>query len=110
MVAGGRVCTIALTPAGTVELLAGSVPPHQRRLSRRQDQSGLRCRADARSVGAAGGYGMRGAITGKDVILNSVAIVRLWGVTTYLHCLWAAMRRRPSTFLGVLYPDGRCAR
>ena len=53
---------------------------------------------------------MRGAITGKDVIFHSLAIVRLWGLGTYLHCLWAAMTRRPTTFLGVLYPDGRRAR
>ncbi len=53
---------------------------------------------------------MRGAITGKDVFFHSIAIVRLWGFGTYLHCLWAAMTRRPSTFLGVLYPDGRRAR
>jgi hypothetical protein len=53
---------------------------------------------------------MRGAITGKDVVVNSVAIVRLWGLRTYLHCLWAAVTRRPSTFLGVLYPDGRRTR
>ena len=53
---------------------------------------------------------MRGAITGKDVLLHSVAIVRLWGFGTYLHCLWAAIARRPTTFLGVLYPDGRCRR
>ena len=53
---------------------------------------------------------MRGAITGKDVVFNSVAIVRLWGIGTYLHCLWAAVTRRPGTFLGVLYPDGRRAR
>ncbi len=53
---------------------------------------------------------MRGAITGKDVLLHSVAIVRLWGLGTYLHCLWAAIARRPSTFLGVLYPDGRRTR
>ncbi len=52
---------------------------------------------------------MRGAITGKDVVLNSVSIVRLWGVGTYLHCLWAALLRR-GTFLGVLYADGRRAR
>ncbi len=53
---------------------------------------------------------MRGAITGKDVILNSVSIVRLWGVGTYLHCLWAALSRRRGTFLGVLYQDGSRAR
>ncbi len=53
---------------------------------------------------------MRGAITGKDVFFHSIDIVRLWGFRTLLHCLWAAMTRRPSTFLGVLYPDGRRAR
>ncbi len=53
---------------------------------------------------------MRGAITGKDVIFHSVAIIRLWGFGTYLQCLRAAITRRPSTFLGVLYPDGRRAR
>ena len=53
---------------------------------------------------------MRGAITGKDVFFHSVAIVRLWGLGTYFHCLWAAVTRRPTTFLGVLYPDGRRAR
>ena len=53
---------------------------------------------------------MRGAITGRDVIFHSVAIVRLWGVGTWLQCLRAALTRRPSTFLGVLYPDGRRTR
>jgi hypothetical protein len=53
---------------------------------------------------------MRGAITGKDVILHSVMIVRLWGFRTWLRCLWTALARRPSTFLGVLYPDGRRSR
>ncbi len=47
---------------------------------------------------------MRGVITGKDVVLHSFSIVRLWGVSTYLHCFWAAITRRPSTFLGLLYP------
>ena len=53
---------------------------------------------------------MRGAITGKDVIFHSIAIIRLWGPATYLQCLWAAITRRRTTFLGVLYPDGRRAR
>jgi hypothetical protein len=51
---------------------------------------------------------MRGTITGKDVLLHSFTIVRAWGVAKYLDCLWAAITRRPSTFLGVLYPA--CAR
>ena len=49
---------------------------------------------------------MRGAITGRDVVLHSVAIVREWGVAAYLDCLWAAITRRSSTFLGTLYPAG----
>lgn len=53
---------------------------------------------------------MRGAITGKDVVLHSISIVRLWGVAAYLHCLWAAVTRRPSTFLGVIYPAAGCTR
>lgn len=47
---------------------------------------------------------MRGVITGKDVVRHSLTIVRHWGVATYLDCLWAAITRRPSTFLEVLYP------
>jgi hypothetical protein len=46
---------------------------------------------------------MRGVITGKDVVLHSVTIVRLFGMATYLTCLWAAITRRPSTFLGSVY-------
>ena len=46
---------------------------------------------------------MRGVITGKDVFLHAFGIVRLWGVSTYLRCLRAAISRKPSTFLGVLY-------
>jgi hypothetical protein len=53
---------------------------------------------------------MRGVITGKDVVLHSLAIVRLWGVTTYFQCVWAAITRRPSTFLGILYPAASCAK
>ncbi len=45
---------------------------------------------------------MRGVITGKDVVLHSVSIVRLWGMGTYLQCLWAAITRTPSTFLDVI--------
>ncbi|HTN54251.1 MAG TPA: hypothetical protein VML50_17710 [Anaeromyxobacter sp.] len=47
---------------------------------------------------------MKGVITGKDVFLHSVSIVRLWGLGTYLACVRAALARRPSTFLGTLYP------
>jgi hypothetical protein len=47
---------------------------------------------------------MRGAITGKDVIVNSLSIVRLWGVATWFSCVWAAIARKQTTFLDVLYP------
>jgi hypothetical protein len=47
---------------------------------------------------------MRGTITGKDVLLHSASIVRHWGVAAYLSCVWAALTRRETTFLRVLYP------
>ncbi len=53
---------------------------------------------------------MKGAITGKDVILHSVDIVRFWGLATYLSCLWAALAGRSTTFLGTLYPAAAGAR
>ena len=46
---------------------------------------------------------MMGVITGKDVILHPVTIVRLWGLATYFSCLRAAISGKPCTFLGVLY-------
>jgi hypothetical protein len=48
---------------------------------------------------------MRGTITGKDVFLHSLTIVRLFGVSSFLACAWAAITGRPDTFLGVLYPS-----
>jgi hypothetical protein len=45
---------------------------------------------------------VHGTITGKDVILHSFTILRLWGPTVYLRCLRAIASRRPCTFLGVL--------
>jgi hypothetical protein len=47
---------------------------------------------------------MKGTITGKDVVLHSASILRHWGVTAYLSCLWAALTRKQTTFLRVLYP------
>jgi hypothetical protein len=41
-------------------------------------------------------------ITGKDVLIHSVTILRLWGPAVYLRCLWAVWRREPCTFLGVV--------
>ena len=48
---------------------------------------------------------MQGTITGKDVFAHAPTIVRLFGVSTFLACAWAAVARRRSTFLGVLYPS-----
>ncbi len=45
---------------------------------------------------------VRGTITGKDVIIHSLTILRLWGPSVYLRCLRAVVRREPCTFLGVL--------
>lgn len=47
---------------------------------------------------------MRGTITGKDVFFHSLTIVRLFGVSSFLACAWAAITGKPDTFLGVLYP------
>ncbi len=47
---------------------------------------------------------MKGTITGRDVFVHALTIVRLFGVSTFLVCAWAAVARRQSTFLGVLYP------
>jgi hypothetical protein len=43
-----------------------------------------------------------GAITGKDVVLHSFTILRLWGPGVYLRCLRAIASRRPCTFLGLV--------
>lgn len=45
---------------------------------------------------------VRGAITGRDVLLHSLTILRLWGPTVYIRCLRAVVRRERCTFLGVL--------
>ncbi len=45
---------------------------------------------------------VRGAITGKDVLIHSLTILRLWGPSVYIRCLRAVVRREECTFLGVL--------
>ncbi len=45
---------------------------------------------------------VRGAITGKDVLIHSLTILRLWGPSVYIRCLRAVVRRERCTFLGVL--------
>ena len=49
---------------------------------------------------------VQGSITGRDVLLHSVTIVRLFGPAVYLRCLRAMVGRRPCTFLEML-ADGR---
>jgi hypothetical protein len=45
---------------------------------------------------------MRGVITRKEVLANSILIIRLWGVRSYVRCLRAALSSVPSTFLQVV--------
>ena len=47
--------------------------------------------------------GIVGVITGKDVLKNSLTIVRLWGTKCYLRCLRAALSSEPTTFLQVMW-------
>jgi hypothetical protein len=46
---------------------------------------------------------MRGTITGRDVVLHTLTIIRLWGLPMYLRCLRATLSRRPTTFLAVIH-------
>lgn len=45
---------------------------------------------------------MSGMITGRDVVLHSYTIVRLWGLAAYVRCLRATLARKPTTFLAVI--------
>jgi len=45
---------------------------------------------------------MRGVITRKEVLANSMLIIRLWGLRSYVRCLRAALSSAPSTFLEVV--------
>ena len=56
------------------------------------------------------GLGVLGTITGKDVILHSLTILRLWGPGVYVRCIRAMMSGRPCTFLGVLAEERTVAR
>ncbi len=47
---------------------------------------------------------MRGAITGRHVVLHPVSVVRHFGMGAFVACLWATLTRKQTTFLGVLYP------
>ncbi len=45
---------------------------------------------------------VQGAITGKDVLIHSLTILRCWGPGVYIRCLRAMVSRRPCTFLAVV--------
>ena len=47
-----------------------------------------------------------GTITSRDVLLQSVTILRLWGPRFYVRCLLAIASGRPCTFLDVLARAG----
>ncbi len=46
---------------------------------------------------------MRGLITGRDVVLHTFTIIRLWGLPMYVRSLRATLSRRPTTFLAVVH-------
>ncbi len=49
---------------------------------------------------------MKGLITGRDVVLHTFTIIRLWGLPTYVRCLRATLSRTPTTFLAVVHACG----
>jgi hypothetical protein len=48
---------------------------------------------------------IRGTITNKHLLLNALAIVRSFGLGTYLRCLIALLSGRPTTFLNLVWPS-----
>ncbi len=52
---------------------------------------------------------MQGTITGRDVLVHSLTILRLWGPAVYIRCLRAMVSRRPCTFLAVVAENRRAA-
>lgn len=46
--------------------------------------------------------GVQGTITSRDILLQTVTILRLWGPRFYVRCLRAIASGRPCTFLDVL--------
>jgi len=49
---------------------------------------------------------VRGSITGKEILIHSVTILRLWGPSVYLRCLRAVVTRQHCTFLGLVAGRG----
>jgi hypothetical protein len=47
--------------------------------------------------------GVQGTITGRDVIIHSLTILRHFGPSCYLRCLRAVVSRRSCTFLEVAW-------
>lgn len=47
---------------------------------------------------------MRGTITGKEVFLHSLTIVRLWGVATFLACAWRSRGGRAPSWASSIRP------
>jgi hypothetical protein len=64
-------------------------------------------RAIARDLMASGDQGMRGVITGRDVLRHSLTILRLWGPLCYLRLLRAMVTNRSCTFLEVINEGDR---
>ena len=58
--------------------------------------------ASSRGTANAQNSDVQGAITGRDVILHSLTILRLWGPSCYVRCLRAIVSRRRCTFLDVI--------
>ena len=50
---------------------------------------------------------MQGTITTKDILLHPLLIVSEYGPACYLRCLAALARRRPTTFLDVVFTPAR---
>lgn len=47
---------------------------------------------------------MTGFIRKREVLANSILVIRLYGFNVYIHCLFA---RRDSTFLGMVVKYGK---
>jgi hypothetical protein len=46
-----------------------------------------------------------GVVTGRDVLLQAPAIISNFGARTWLRCVLALGRRRPTTFLALVFED-----
>jgi hypothetical protein len=46
---------------------------------------------------------MRGLITRREVLRESLTILRLWGPRCWARCMRAALSSRPTTFLEVVW-------